>query len=177
MAPLIVTYRLPFTGVILNVMSDGRFTAHRKRYNSEEVFKRIGMSVRPFQSGFLQRLKYEDEVLKQVANVVETFNSGILVDIMNSVDSLEDLIDGIPEPEGLKEYQEDMNKLSREFEKSYAVKLSDWEEEVRDIGCPDVIDKPRKIPDLLYFRRKKRLILRLLAQNKLTILPKNIQHL
>lgn len=134
------------------------------------------MSINFSQGGFMQRPRYEDEIMKQIGVVLYWLSAGDLVNSTNSYNALVTMLYGIPKID-LKDFQDTIKKIDKEFMTEYDKKYVVYLETRAGSICPDVVEPPNKNMPLKLIMRKNQEILKTLGINGLTLTSKNLTHM
>ena len=134
------------------------------------------MSINFSQGGFMQRPRYEDEIMKQIGVVLYWLSAGDRVNATNSYNALVTMLYGIPKID-LKDFQDDIKRIDKQFEAEYNKKYDLYLAECARSICPDVIEPPTKDMPLELIMLKNQEILKTLGNNGLTLTSKNLTHM
>jgi len=134
------------------------------------------MSINFSQGGFMQRPRYEDEIMKQIGVVLYWLSSGDRVNATNSYNALVTMLYGIPKID-LKDFQTDIKRIDKQFEEEYDKKYLLYLQDCEKSICPDVIEPPSDEMPLELIMLKNQEILKTLGDNGLTLTSKNLTHM
>ena len=111
------------------------------------------MAFRQPMQFFRESLKHEDQIQQQIKECRAAFNMGDRELIKNTVETLTLLVtDKMFKNDRL--FLDDLDSIESEWIKENLQLRRDYDKEVKEAGCPDVVEEPNPIPPVAYFQKK-----------------------
>lgn len=108
---------------------------------------------------FRESLKHEDQIQQQIKECRAAFNLGDREMIKNTVETLLLLVTDKMFIKDLNKdkvnmFVDDLKRIDEGWAKEDKKQMREYDKEVAEAGCPDVVEKPNPIPPIEYFQKR-----------------------